>query len=202
MPRQLKVYRTSIGFFELAIAAPSMKAALVAWGANSNLFRQGFAKEVDDASTVAAAMAKPGVVLRRAVGTDKPFVEDADLPKASALAAKTTPKRTHAPAPKQTARKADDHADRRAILAFEKQEARRERQRLKDEATHRKRERSRVAAIEKVERAREQARRKHEAINETLAEARARLDERIEAEETRWQREREELDERLRKARQ
>jgi colicin import membrane protein len=28
MPRKLKVYQTSLGFFDLAIAAPSMKAAL------------------------------------------------------------------------------------------------------------------------------------------------------------------------------
>jgi hypothetical protein len=30
-----------VGFFDLAIAAPSMKAALEEWGANSNLFHQG-----------------------------------------------------------------------------------------------------------------------------------------------------------------
>jgi len=33
--------QTSLGFFDLAIAAPSMKAALEAWGADSNLFHQG-----------------------------------------------------------------------------------------------------------------------------------------------------------------
>jgi hypothetical protein len=33
MARKLKTYRTSLGFFDLAIAAPSMKAALEAWGA-------------------------------------------------------------------------------------------------------------------------------------------------------------------------
>jgi colicin import membrane protein len=47
MARKLKSYQTSQGFFDLAIAAPSMKAALEAWGANSNLFHQGFAKEAD-----------------------------------------------------------------------------------------------------------------------------------------------------------
>jgi hypothetical protein len=38
MARKLKTYQTSLGFFDLAIAAPSMKAALEAWGADSNLF--------------------------------------------------------------------------------------------------------------------------------------------------------------------
>jgi flagellar motility protein MotE (MotC chaperone) len=45
MARKLKVFQTSQGFFDLAIAAPSMKAALEAWGASSNFFHQGFAKE-------------------------------------------------------------------------------------------------------------------------------------------------------------
>ncbi|WP_346658613.1 hypothetical protein [Bradyrhizobium sp. 173] len=80
MARKLKTYRTSPGFFDLAIAAPSIKAALEAWGADSNLFRQGAAKESDDPDVIAATMAKPGVVLRRPVGTDLPFGEHAELP--------------------------------------------------------------------------------------------------------------------------
>ena len=48
MARKLKTYQTSIGFFDMAIAAPSMKAALQAWGSKSNLFHQGFASEAGD----------------------------------------------------------------------------------------------------------------------------------------------------------
>jgi len=62
MARKLKTYQTSLGFFEHAIAAPSMKAALKAWGADSNLFHQGAAKESTDPDVIAATMAKPGVV--------------------------------------------------------------------------------------------------------------------------------------------
>ncbi len=80
MARKLKTYQTSLGFFDLAIAAPSMKAALEAWGADSNLFHQGAAKESHDPDVIAATMAKPGVVLRRPVGTDRPFSEHAELP--------------------------------------------------------------------------------------------------------------------------
>jgi len=68
MARKLKTYQTSLGFFDLAIAAPSMKAALEAWGADSNLFHQSAAKESHDPDIIAATMAKPGVVLRRPVG--------------------------------------------------------------------------------------------------------------------------------------
>jgi hypothetical protein len=80
MARKLKTYQTSLGFFDLAIAAPSMKAALEAWGADSNLFHQGAANESDDADVIAATMAKPGVVLRRPVGSDRSFGEHAELP--------------------------------------------------------------------------------------------------------------------------
>src|SRR6202008_1353502 len=80
MARKLKPYQTSLGLFEQAIAAPSMKAALEAWGADSNLFHQGVAKESHDPDVVSATMAKPGVVLKRPVGSDGPFGELADLP--------------------------------------------------------------------------------------------------------------------------
>ena len=80
MARQLKTFETSLGFFDLAIAAPSMKAALQAWGADSNLFHQGAARESKDPDVVAATLAKPGVVLKRPVGSDQPFGETADLP--------------------------------------------------------------------------------------------------------------------------
>ena len=72
MARKLKTYQTSLGFFDQAIAAPSMKAALEAWGADSNLFHQGAAKETDDPDVVAATMAKPGVVLKRPAGSTGP----------------------------------------------------------------------------------------------------------------------------------
>jgi colicin import membrane protein len=67
MARKLKTYQTSLGFFDLAIAAPSMKAALEAWGSKSNLFHQGFAREVDDPKVIAATMLKPGETERAAL---------------------------------------------------------------------------------------------------------------------------------------
>jgi hypothetical protein len=60
LPRKLKTYQTSLGFFDLAIAISSMKAALEAWGADSNLFHQGAAKESEDADVIAATMKKLG----------------------------------------------------------------------------------------------------------------------------------------------
>ena len=80
MARKLKTFRTSLGFYDLAIAAPSMKAPLEAWGADSNLFHQGVAKETDDPDVVAATVAKPGVVLKRPAGSSGRFAEHSDLP--------------------------------------------------------------------------------------------------------------------------
>ena len=84
MARKLKVFRTSVGFFDLAIAAPSMKAAAEAWGSDPDIFQRGFAEETDDPKVVKAAMGKPGVVLRRPVGSDADYTEKAKLPKVPA----------------------------------------------------------------------------------------------------------------------
>src|SRR5438874_13741391 len=64
MPRKLKTFVTESGFFELAVAAPSMKAALEDWGITVNLFQQGLARQTDDPAIVAAAQSAPGRVLR------------------------------------------------------------------------------------------------------------------------------------------
>jgi colicin import membrane protein len=126
MPRKLKVYQTSLGFFDLAIAAPSMKAALEAWGAGSNLFHQGVAKESDDRKVIDAAMEKPGTILQRPVGTDGPFREHADLPTAASLDVPARESKSPRKQPKAAkARKIDEKAERRAAAAFEKEQKRR-----------------------------------------------------------------------------
>jgi hypothetical protein len=80
MARKLKTYQTSLGFFDLAMAAPSMKAALEAWGPDCNLFHQGAAKESHDPDVIAATMAKPGVVLRRPSGLMDPLASMPNYP--------------------------------------------------------------------------------------------------------------------------
>ena len=73
MARKLKTYQTSLGFYDLAIAAPSMKAALEAWGAGSDWFERGLAQQAANAEVIAAALAEPGEVLKRPVGSTGPF---------------------------------------------------------------------------------------------------------------------------------
>jgi hypothetical protein len=59
VPRKLKAYTTSAGFFDLAVAAPSIKAAVDAWVSKNNLFHRGFAKVSSDPEVVEET--KPGV---------------------------------------------------------------------------------------------------------------------------------------------
>jgi hypothetical protein len=118
-----------------------MKAALDAWGADSNLFHQSAAKQSEDPDVVAATVAKPGVVLKRPVGSNGPFKEHAELPRdlAGDGGAKKAARKPPSRKPQKHAKKpGDERVDRKAALAFEKEQARRERERAKEEATQRK----------------------------------------------------------------
>lgn len=70
MPRPLKVFRTAIGFHDAYVAAPTMKAALAAWGAERNLFASGRAELVTDPKLTKAALADPGSVIKVLRGTE------------------------------------------------------------------------------------------------------------------------------------
>jgi hypothetical protein len=208
LTRKLKTYQTSLGFYDQAIAAPSMKAALEAWGASSNLFHQGVAKETDDPDIVAATMAKPGVVLRRPVGSNGAFTESAELPTDLAedeAGPKRKPKKRAAKAQKKSAaktpRKSDDQAARKAAAAFEKEERRREAERRKEEAARAKERARREKAVASAQAALEKARREHDARAEAIEAERAALDERAEAEQSRWDKQRMKLEEAVRRAR-
>jgi hypothetical protein len=201
MPRKLKTYQTSQGFYDLAVATPSMKAALDAWGSKQNLFHQGFAKETDDSEVVAAAMAKPGVVLRRPIGSDQPFREHADLPTVKSL--DTRPLKSKVPRSQRIPKAAttDEKEARKAALAYERERERRERQRQKEETAAAKVRARRHAAVAKAEAALESARREHEATATKIEKDRAAIEQRVKAEEARWSKVKERLQAALRKAR-
>jgi colicin import membrane protein len=200
MARKLKTYQASIGFYDLAIAAPSMKAALEAWGAASNLFHQGVAKESEDPDVIAATTASPGVVLRRPVGSDGRFREHSDLPTHLAKVdhdhKKLVPK-----SKKQAPRPTDEKAAREATLLFEKQERRRESQRKRDEAAEEKRRQRRQEAISKAQAALERSRSEHDKAMAAIESQRKALERRSEAEAARWEKERRKLEDALRKVR-
>jgi hypothetical protein len=66
---RLKVFVTSDGLTDYAVAASSRPKALAAWGVKQDLFKEGLARETDDPALVEAATAQPGEVLRRPAGT-------------------------------------------------------------------------------------------------------------------------------------
>jgi hypothetical protein len=118
MARALKVFRTAIGFHDAYVAAPTMKAALAAWGADRNLFASGRAETVTDAGLTKAPLADPGKVIKVLRGTEAE--QFAALEKASPH---RVPKRTAAadPPPKprpRPSRAALDRADK-ALAAAE-----------------------------------------------------------------------------------
>jgi hypothetical protein len=204
MARKLKTYQTSLGFFDQAIAAPSMKAALEAWGADSNLFHQGAAKESDDPKVIAATMAKPGVVLRRPVGSNGPFGEHAELPAnlgGGAKPAKAVRKPEGRKPKKDSGRPVDKAAERKAALAYEREHARRKREQAREEAARQKERERRLQALDHAQAALDEAERQHaDRAAAFRAEVEA-IDKRSQAEEARWEKERERLVAALRRAR-
>lgn len=202
MARKLKTYTTSAGFFDLAVAAPSMKAALEAWGSRSNLFQHGFAKITDDPKIVAATMAHPGVVLRRPVGTNGAFSEHAKLPTDIPVRnVERTPAKLTAKKHEPPSKPVDDKAAREAARAFEKEQKRRDSERRKEEAVRKKERARRERAVAAAEAALEQAKQDHQSRLAEIEKDRAALDRRARAEDARWSRKKEDLEADLRQAR-
>jgi hypothetical protein len=203
MARKLKTYQTSLGFFDQAIAAPSMKAALEAWGADSNLFHQGAAKESDDPDVITATMAKPGVVLRRPVGTDRPFSEHADLPTdfGGGGSTKSARKSKGPKAKKPSSRPADKAAERKAALAYEREQRRRELERVREEAARQTERERRQRAVDKARAALDKAEQEHAKRAATIQADVEALEKRAQTEEAHWEKEKERLEAALRHAR-
>lgn len=212
MPRHLKTFQTSLGFFDLAVAAPSMKAALEAWGSSVNLFHQGFARETNDPGVVIATMKQPGVVLKRAVGSNAQFSEHAELPKSlpafkvKERVSKAEPSKAEKPKQKRGKKSADivsfadERAARRAAEAYDREHERQERERRKEEGERERVRHAREQLIAKAEAALERAKAIHDAALHALEEERAQIDKRIDAEKDRWERQKGKLDVNLRQA--
>lgn len=203
MARKLKTYQTSLGFFDLAISTPSMKAALEAWGADSNLFHQGAAKESDDPDVIAAAMKKPGVVLRRPVGTDRPFSERAELPTDLGGGGPTKASRkSKGPKAKQpSSGPVDKVAERKAAFDYERERRSRELERVKEEAARQKERERRQHAVDKAQTALEKAEQENAKRAAAIQAEVEALEKRSQAEKARWHKEKEQLEAALRRAR-
>jgi colicin import membrane protein len=198
MARKLKVYRTSAGgFFELAVAAPSMKAAAEAWGSDPDIFSRGYAEQTDDPKVVEAAMASPGVVLRRPVGSHGEFSERAALPKVPEDHRERSEPRPDRAASKRESRSEDNEKAKQAAArereqqkqALERQqreEAERERHRREDAERERARK-QRERMIAKANAALEKARARHDDALKALTKRREELEADEAREQERWE---------------
>src|ERR1700733_3578142 len=200
MARKLKTYQTSLGFFEQAIAAPSMKAALEAWGADSNLFHQGAAKESDDPDVIAATMAKPGVVLKRPVGSDGSFGEHAELPKNLGPDGRKKPAHKPSAKVKKSSAQPDKAADRKAAQAYERERQRREREEAREEAARQKEHERRQQAIDKAQAALDKAGEEHTKRAAALRTELEAIERKIRSEHDDWDEEEKRLKAALRRA--
>jgi hypothetical protein len=203
MARKLKTYQTSLGFFDQAIAAPSMKAALEAWGADSNLFHQGAAKESHDPDVIAATVATPASFSgARSEPTDlsantpscPPILAAADQGKPAASRKAQRPSSVLL-APSTRLRSG------RPLSPMSESKGRLELERAKEEATRQKERERRQQAVDEAQAAldkAEQGHAKRAAAIEAEVEA---LEKRSQIEEARWDKEKERLEATLRRAR-
>ena len=159
--QKLKVFRTPIGFHDAYVAAPSQKAALEAWGAESNIFAQGIAEQVTDPKLMEEALAHPGDVIKRVRGTHEEHVAalgknaralkaKAAEPSKSKSKPKPKPSRAELDAAEEALEKAGKK-QRKALGKIDDQVQKLERERRE---LQRKQERERDKLGEDVERAR------------------------------------------------
>ena len=198
MARKLKTFVTSMGFYDLAVAAPSQKAALEAFGIKRNLFHEGSALETNEPSIVEAAMEAPGKVLRRAVGSDAPYSEHGEPPKS--LPARKRSSRPMKPERRGNSSKAAEDARNGKsahVIDFEKERARRR----QTEARDAKREAARDRSVAHAQAALAKARAKHEKNLSKLDIERQNINERASEENDRWRKERDKLQAALERAR-
>lgn len=122
MPK-LKVYRTPIGFHDAYVAAPSMKAALKAWGTTKNLFSRGAAEIVTDPKLTKEPLAKPGEVIKRARGSAAEHRKAAGAGNGAPSRGKTAPAPKTAKRPPRPNRKPLEKAEQ-ALSAAQQQHER------------------------------------------------------------------------------
>jgi hypothetical protein len=188
-----------LGFFEQAIAAPSMKAALKALGADSNLFLQGVARE---ARIRMQPWLKPGVVLKRPVGSDGPFGEHAELPKYLGEGGRKKPAtRPTGGKAKKSSTRPDKAADRKAAQAYEQERQRREREEARDEAARQKHRGRRQQAVDKAQKTLDKAEQEHAQRVAVLRGEIEAIEKKIRSEDDEWDKKEKRLRAALRRAR-
>ena len=158
---KLKVYRTPIGFHDAYVAAPSQKAALEAWGSDSNLFAAGAAEQVDDEALMEVPLSRPGEVIKVLRGTKAEQVAALGQAAAKPAKKKAATGKASKPKPPKPSRAEVDEAEEqlealrreqaKALAAIDEELAEIERSRRE---TERRQKRELAEAEQKAERER------------------------------------------------
>jgi flagellar motility protein MotE (MotC chaperone) len=154
--QKLKVFSTPIGFHDALVAAPSQKAALEAWGSDTNLFSQGSAHVVTDPKLMKVPLEHPGQVVKVLRGSEAEQLAALDSqeprPSGKSRKAEVLPKtsRTRTPKPSRT-------AISRAESTLEKLETEQARERDKVDEQAKALERRRRDLVRRQEGEREEA---------------------------------------------
>lgn len=167
------------------------------------MFHQGAARQSEDPDVVAATMKMPGVVLKRPVGSNGPFTQNANLPTAieDGRSKKSTRKSTTSKAPKRFKPAGDKAAERAAAVAYEREQKQRDREHAREESIREKERERRQAAVEKAENALDAARERHTKAMTDLRNEIEGLEQMVRAENQRWETERGKLEAALKRAR-
>lgn len=150
MPR-LKVFATTSGIHDHVVAAPSRPAALKAWGAKTDLFSMGVAKQVSDPKIVKKALASPGKVISLTRSGDVAGESPAPKKNKAKKVVAKPPSRAKLAAAEEHLKKLETrHAEEREAIERDLKELERNLQQL-----DKRQAKARRAAEEKVEEARE-----------------------------------------------
>ena len=165
MPK-LKVFRTTSGFHDSYVAAPSRAAALRAWGANTDLFAMGAAEQVTDAKLMAEPLAKPGEVVKRSRGSAGEHLSAAGRGTAKRKAADAKPARARKAKPPPSRAKLDeaDQALAEAETRFELARAELEKEARLVEDKRRKLQRQQETEIAKLRTQRDRAEKSYRTV--------------------------------------
>ena len=164
MAKKLKVFRTPIGFHDAYVAAPSQKAALEAWGTDTNLFAAGAAELVTDPKLTQEPLAHPGEIIRKVRGSlDEHVRALGEKPKRKPRSADVDePKKKRGPKPSRAAvdkaEKAVEIAEARHRATAEKLKAEEEELERRSRDLERKQREERDRLSEALDEARERYR--------------------------------------------
>jgi hypothetical protein len=150
-------------------------------------------------------MAKPGVVLRRPVGSDGSFGEHGRSAHRSGRRRKTgesDPRKSDGQKAKNpSSRPVDKGTERKAALEYERERKRREREQAREQATRQKERERRQQAVDKAQAALDKAEREHANRAAAIQAEMEALEKRSQAEAALWEKEKERLLAALRRAR-